>query len=169
MTGLALAARHGGRTVLLAATALALTAGAAVAQANVSLDVLRTEVTERVVNGTTMRTETLVPVTSAVPGDVLTYRITLDNPTDVPAEEIEMNLPVAEETTLDLASMDGSIPFETSVSVDGRIFGALENLTVDTEDGTRPATVADLTSLRVDVPMLAPDTAATLSYKVTVD
>jgi uncharacterized repeat protein (TIGR01451 family) len=94
-----------------------------------------------------------VPATRAVPGDWLVYTLDYRNTGDKPIENIVLDNPLPANIAY-RAPAQGSLAPE--VSVDGRTFGPLSTLRVATADGTRPATVADVTHVRWRVPGALP-------------
>lgn len=144
-------------------------AGPALAETDVSLSILREEIQTRVVDGETVETQVQEPVTSAIPGEALIYRIRLENSGPESAEDISMVLPIDPSLTIIPDSLTGKIEFEKSLSVDGgKTFGRLDDLTVQENNSERPATISDATHLKIDIPLLSEGQSTRIDYRVTV-
>lgn len=95
-------------------------------------------------------TETrLVPVTSAIPGEVLTFMTRYTNEGDEEARDIVLTNPVPEHMVYEGGSSRGEGTV-TTFSVDGgTTYGALDSLTVTGDDGKeRRAVPSDYTHIR---------------------
>ena len=115
--------------ILFTALAATLFAGAALAETDVDLTVLRPVVETAIVDGVEVETIDYEPVTSAVPGETLTYRISLSNDSTASADDIRMVLPVDDSLTFVPGSLRTDTGALLSVSVDsGATFGDLEAL-----------------------------------------
>lgn len=90
----------------------------------------------------------LVPADTVVPGDVVIYTTTVENISDEGADNVVVTNPVPEHLSYVAGSAFGpgmSIEF----SVDGGVtYAAAEDLTVDDEGESRPATADDYTHIR---------------------
>lgn len=154
----------------LVAGALATICAPALAGPAVEISIFR-PVTEAVmVDGDVVETEVLKPVVSSIPGERLTYQISLENAETTPAQNITMVLPIDEHVTFVEGSLSSTIPLTESFSVDGgKTFGDLSMLTVQDGDELRPARVDDLDYMTLFIPALAAGARATIAYTITVD
>lgn len=94
-------------------------------------------------------TETrLVPAETVVPGDDVVYTIMFTNISDDTAENVVITNPISESLTyIDGSAFGPGTLIEFSVD-GGQSFAPREDLTVDTEEGPRPAGVGDYTHVR---------------------
>jgi len=146
---------------------IALPAGA---ETVISMETLRAETEIRIIDGQPVETEILSPVNKSVPGDKITYRISLDNQDPVPATDISLVLPIHENVTYVEASTTGTIPVTSRFSVDdGTRFDALANLEVIRDGEAHPAGIEDITHIEILVPELDAHTEATVDYSITID
>ena len=156
--------------ILFTALAATLFAGAALAETDVDLTVLRPVVETAIVDGVEVETIDYEPVTSAVPGETLTYRISLSNDSTASADDIRMVLPVDDSLTFVPGSLRTDTGALLSVSVDsGATFGDLEALEISRDGEAVPATAADVTSLAITVPTLSGEGETHIEYDVTVN
>ncbi|MEM6817985.1 MAG: hypothetical protein AAF578_04290 [Pseudomonadota bacterium] len=133
---------------ILALTALWLLGQAAVAQTgNIELKtVVEKETT--VVNEAGQEVTQLVPVEKVIPGDVVIYTVTYTNIADEPAEKVVITNPIRSDLRYvrDSAFAPGA---DVEFSVDGgEQFAALEQLTVQRDGASVPASLDDLTHIR---------------------
>ena len=107
------------------------------------------------------------PARLVAPGDRVVYRLAYRNEGERPATGLVLAMPVPPDVTLLAGSAEG--PGAVAYSVDGDRYGALDALTVPTEAGERPATLADIRSLRwaLDAP-LAPGARGEVAYKAVL-
>jgi uncharacterized repeat protein (TIGR01451 family) len=109
-------------------------------------------------------TKKLVPVTHAVPGDEVIYEIAYKNNGKAAATDIVVNNPLPKEMTFVSASTE-----PTAVSVDGKKYGKLADLTVTLPNGaTRPALTSDITQLRWIVSSLAGGANGKVTFRAKV-
>lgn len=86
----------------------------------------------------------LEPASTAVPGDIIIYKLLYSNPAAQPAADFSVKYPVPQ----GLVFVGTDSP-EASVSVDGGdTFGAISTLSVSKAGVTRPARPADVTHIR---------------------
>jgi uncharacterized repeat protein (TIGR01451 family) len=156
------------RRIALAATLL-LTAATASAQ-----DAIRTELSAlkyvmvTAADGT--RSEQLLPFTTIVPGESIRYVVTYANTSGTPVSGIVVALPLPREMTL-ASAIETSPGTDVAYSVDGGAsFGALATLSVSEPSGlTRPATLADVTTLRWAIASaLAPGASGTVGCRAVL-
>lgn len=90
----------------------------------------------------------LVPADTVVPGDVVIYTTTVENIREESAENIVVTSPVPEHLSYVAGSAFGP-GMHIEFSVDGGLnYAVPENLTVDDEGESRPATAEDYTHIR---------------------
>jgi uncharacterized repeat protein (TIGR01451 family) len=90
----------------------------------------------------------LVPVETAVPGDVVIYTTTIENISDEAADDIVVTSPVPEHLSYVAGSAFGP-GMLIEFSVDGGVsYAAAEELTVDEDGQSRAATADDYTHIR---------------------
>lgn len=142
-------------------------AGSAGAETTVSMDVLHeVEVTQA--DGTT-KTK-LEPIETAIPGEILIYRITLKNTDPVPATSVGLTLPVDANLLIDPASLSGTDDFDVLFSVDGgTTFGQFENLTVVENGARRSATPADLTHVSIGIEEISAQSETSIKYSAVIE
>lgn len=149
------------------AIAIALFSTPALAETTVKLEVLRAQ---EVTSDTGVVQTVLEQVTSALPGDALIYRITLDNTANDPATAVGLTLPIDPALSIDPSSLTSEGALTATFSADGgKSFDLFENLSVIEEGSQRPATPDDLTHLRVGLAEIPAKTAYEIRYSVIVD
>ena len=148
-----------------------LTASAAAAQDG-ALVKLKSEVVKeiQVVNEKGEAETRLVPASSAMPGEVLTFTISYINEGDEEATDIILTNPVPEHMVYEggSAEREGTV---TSYSVDGGVsYGAPESLTVTGDDGNdRRAIPSDYTHIRWQlVEPIPPGENGSVSFRASV-
>ena len=138
------------KTVLILIFLLVLSAGIAAAQDG-ALVKLESEVLKEVedVDETGTTIVRLVPVTRAIPGELLTFSISYTNEGDEEATDILLTNPVPEHMIYEegSAEKEGTV---TSYSVDGGVtYGVPDSLSVTGDDGNkRQAVPSDYTHIR---------------------
>jgi len=153
-----------------AVAALLLTAVSASAETTLDLSVFKLVAEVVVENGVETQKTSMVPATSSVPGDTMMYRISMHNTDDLDATDIDMVLPLDAHTSFVEGSLSGDIDVSALYSVNnGDFFGAISELTVKKDDELRPATVDDLTNIKILIPILAAGEHAKIEYAITVD
>jgi uncharacterized repeat protein (TIGR01451 family) len=112
----------------------------------------------------------LVPVSSAVPGESLTFTISYSNEGEQEARDIVLTNPVPEHMVYEGKSVEGEGTVMT-FSVDGGVsYGAADSLTVTDENGNeRQAIPSDYTHIRWQLkePVL-PGGSGTVSFRARV-
>ncbi len=94
-------------------------------------------------------TETrLVTADTVVPGDDVVYTITFTNISDETAENVVITNPIASALTYIEGSAFGPGTLIEFSADGGETFAPRDELTVDSEDGQRPARVGDFTHVR---------------------
>jgi len=148
-----------------------LTASAAAAQDG-ALVKLKSEVLKeiQVVNEKGETETRLVPASSAMPGEVLTFTISYTNEGDEEATDIILTNPVPEHMVYEggSAKREGAL---TSYSVDGgTTYGAPDSLTVTGDDGKeRGAVPSDYTHIRWQLTKpVPPDEGGVVNFKASV-
>lgn len=150
--------------ILIAAALLCATSAAA--ETTAMLEVLRkTEVTQE--DGT--KNIRYAPVSAAVPGETLTYRITLENSDTQPATDVGMNLPVNANLTIDPFSISGPEGLEARFSVDGEAFLRFSELEVEEDGEARPAEARDITHMKIGLSEIPAETSVSVEYDATLE
>lgn len=140
------------------------------AEADISLSVHRITLETVIHDGVETEVRSYDSVSSAVPGELLAYRIDLVGSGDAPLEDVRMVLPVNANLTLVPESFRSNIDAEMELSVDGgTTFGPLEALTVTQDGQIRSAVADDITSIAITVPVLPEGASALIEYDVRVD
>jgi len=155
------------KNTILAALIASAAAMPALADTTVRLEVFdRTEVI-----ADTGETEVVyAPIETAVPGDRVTYRITLTNTDDTPATSVSMTLPVDPSILIEPLSISGGAAIEALFSIDGgEQFASFSELVVETETGLRPATPDDLTHMRIGLEEIPANTEISVEYAASVE
>lgn len=111
----------------------------------------------------------ILPMTKAAPGSEVIYVMNYHNKGTKQADGVALTNPVPKELVYVNGSQQGE-GARFALSVDGgKTFGALEALTVPGDDGKpRPATVADVTTLRWTVAAMKPGAKGKVSYRALV-
>ncbi len=148
-----------------------LTASAAMAQDGAMVK-LKSEVLKEVevVNEEGEKETRLIPVTNAMPGEVLTFNISYINEGDEEATDIVLTNPVPEHMVYEGESAQGE-GSRISYSVDGgTTYGAPDSLSVTGDDGKeRQALPSDYTHIRWQlVDSIAPGGSGVVSFKARV-
>jgi len=148
-----------------------LSAGAAMAQ-DASPVTLVSEVLKEVeaVNEKGEKEVRLVPVASAMPGEVLIFRVTYRNEGTEPAANVQLTNPVPGEMVYIGGTAEGK-GADVAFSVDsGQSFARPAALTVTAEDGTkRPAEPADYTHIRWQIQdPVPPGREGTVSFRASL-
>jgi len=151
---------------LIIAMALGASALTAAAETTASLDVLRKV---EVVGEDGVATTEYRPVSTAVPGEILTYRIVLDNPDPDPAEAIGMTIPVDPNLRIDPFSITGPDGVATRFSVDGINFSSFEDLWVEKEGERVPAEAGDITHLKIALTEIPAKSIVSIEYSASVE
>jgi uncharacterized repeat protein (TIGR01451 family) len=136
--------------ISLILTVLLSVAGAAQAQETALVN-LRSEVLREieVVNEEGKKEIQLVPAPSAMPGEVLVFRIVYTNEGSEPAENVQLTNPVPEQMVYEEGSAKSGGTVVTFSVDGGKSFAEPGSLTVTGEDGRqRPAEPADYTHIR---------------------
>lgn len=110
----------------------------------------------------------LLPVETALPGEMLHYRITVTNPDPDPAKNISMVMAIDPHLQIDPDSFSGLSQALFSVD-DGAAYAPFANLVVETETGTRPATPDDLTHMKLTLPKVPAESGTTINYLAKVE
>jgi len=155
------------KSTILAALIASATAMPALAETTVRLEVFDRK--EMIAD--TGETEIVyTPIETAVPGDRVTYRITLKNTDNVPATSVGMTLPVDPSILVEPLSISGDAPIEALFSIDGgEQFSPFSELVVKTETGLRPATPDDLTHMRIGLEKIPANTEISVEYAASVE
>lgn len=128
-----------GKKLISTMTGLALFMASGLAWSQGTLDVQTTVQKETVtVNDDGEQVKTLIPAESVIPGERVVYTITFRNTGDDPADDVVITNPISENLTYVPGSAFGP-GMSLQFSIDGVTFAAAEELTVDEDDGTRPA------------------------------
>ncbi len=152
------------RSLMAAVFAAATMPTLALAQAGVTLEVMTEQV--RIEDGVEVRS--LVPAQSALPGDEIVYKLTVDNPDEIPAQDVELTLPINENITLAPYSFSSQAPYTSTFSVDGENFSEFSDLTVAVNGSKRAATAEDITHAMISINSVAPKTTAEVTYRAVV-
>ena len=159
------------KTVLFLFLLFVLSAGIAAAQDG-ALVMLKSEVLKetQIVNEQGEKETRLMPVSSAMPGDVLTFSISYVNEGDEDARDLVLTNPVPEHMIYEggSAEKEGTV---TSYSTDGGgTYGAPDSLTVTGDDGKeRTALPSEYTHIRWQlVEPVAPGGNGTVTFRARV-
>lgn len=156
--------------LLSALTLVTVMAGPALADTTAALSLFRVTQTLQIVEGESVQSRELIPATSSTPGDRLLYRITLTNQDEAEAQDVILTLPIDQAVTLIEDSLVANVDVTAVFSVDaGQSFAPIADLVVLEGGESRPATAADLTSMRLTVPSLAAKTEAVIDYEIIVE
>jgi uncharacterized repeat protein (TIGR01451 family) len=145
-------------------------AAPAFAETSAEMEILR-PVTETVmVDGMAIEKTVMQAITSSVPGDILTYRITMTNDDDAPASDIKLVLPLDTNITLIEDTVTATTDFASQYSVtDGDEFADLQDLFVMEDGERRAASADDLRYIQIEIPVLQADEKAVVEYSISVD
>lgn len=155
------------KSTFLAAVLTAAAALPAFAETTVHLEVFDRQ---EIISDTGETEIVYAPIETTVPGDQVTYRITLANTDEIPATAIGMTLPVDPHILIDPASITGAADLEALFSVDGGLnFSEFSELTVETADGPRPATPDDLTHFRIGLQEVPGNAEISIEYAASVE
>lgn len=145
-------------------------AAPALAETSAEMEILR-PVTETVmVDGMAIEKTVMQAITSSVPGDILTYRITMTNDDDAPASDIKLVLPLDTNITLIEDTVTATTDFASQYSVtDGDEFADLQDLFVMEDGERRAASADDLRYIQIEIPVLQADEKAVVEYSISVD
>ena len=136
----------------------------AAAQVTAEQLVLR-EVVTLAPDGTPVVTEE--PASLVAPGDRVIYRLAYRNEGAEAATGLVLAMPIPADVTLVPGSAEG--PGALAYSVDGARFGPIGTLTVPTDEGERPATLADVRHLRWQLSQpLAPGATGEVAYRAVL-
>ncbi|MCZ6675331.1 MAG: hypothetical protein O7C75_20570 [Verrucomicrobia bacterium] len=150
--------------VLLAATPASISAQAIVTE----LKAMKS-VTETTANGDEI--ETLVPVTTILPGERVCYTLSYSNQSDALVTSVVISLPIPKDMTFLPGSADQTGTSVTYSVDEGTTFDLLERLTITNADGLeRPARAADVTAIRWTVAgALEPQQSGAVSCIAAID
>lgn len=125
-------------------------AAQAVAQANKAncIDLkTTTEVEKEVVNDKGEKTKVLAPAATVIPGTEVVLTVTARNTCQQPSDKVVISNPVPEHMTLVPGSAIGA-GSDISYSIDGKVFGSIDKLSVSEGGATRPARAEDIKHIR---------------------
>jgi uncharacterized repeat protein (TIGR01451 family) len=122
-------------------------AAQAVAQANCIDLKTAAEVEKEVVNDKGEKSKVLAPAATVIPGTEVVMTVTASNTCKQPSDKVVISNPVPEHMTFVPGSAIGA-GSDISYSVDGKVFAAIDKLSVTEGGATRPARAEDVKHIR---------------------